>query len=924
MNSTSRSLIVIASIAILSSFALAYSGGDGSPVNPYQIASVDDFMQLSNTPADWNKAFILTADIDLSSRVFNQAPIAPNSSPGFVGIFDGSGRTISNLVITAPTKDYVGLFGSVGQIGQIKNLGIKNANIQGRSYVGGLAGYANYGQITSCFVAGAVSGESSSVGGLVGSNNYGIITSCHTTGAIMGSTGVGGLIGDNLSGYQIYNCYSSSTVSGMDYIGGLIGRNRANPAGISYCYATGIVSGNGTVGGLIGFNENGTITSCYSTGSIVGGAGIDIGGLIGRNMGSILSSYAAGLILTKGPRTGGLTGSNTGSITNCYSVCPISALMGGEVGGLIGNNTGTVTNCYAAGIVQTRGSFPGVGGLIGSGNPASIKSCFWDIEATGRATSAGGAGKTTVEMQTLSTFSTAGWDFNSIEIDGDAADWALPSDKADYPKLIWQELPTYSGGDGTAQNPYQIATVEDFKALSGMPIHWSCHFILTSDIDLSGISFTAAPIAPYTTLNSREFQGMPFMGVFDGNGHHICNLTIPAPTKDYIGLFGCISGGLVKNLGLNNVKIEGRNYVGSLAGVNSGMIVNCFSDGDIKGYGTVGGLIGFAGYSYFRYQPASLLSCDVINCYSTCSVKGNYTVGGLVGAGDYCKIAFCYSTGAVSGQSVGGLLSSYGRNCAVASSFWDIEASGCAASASGVGKMTAEMMKRSTFTGAGWDFVGETANGTGDIWAICEGKDYPRFAMGNTTPMANAGQDQTVYAWYDGKASVTLNGADSNDADGDALTYSWMLDGQVIATECNSIVTLPVGVHTLSLMVSDGIAESAADEVVITVVAAQQGRLMVVPAVINRKSQMPHIMAMFQLPEGVNTLDGKVALYPGGLECKMQRFLQINRRTTVFAWFDKDDLMQAIPKNGITELTLVGKQPDGPYLYGKDRVLIFK
>jgi hypothetical protein len=29
---------------------------------------------------------------------------------------------------------------------------------------------------------------------------------------------------------------------------------------------------------------------------------------------------------------------------------------------------------------------------------------------------------------------------------------------------------------------------------------------------------------------------------------------------------------------------------------------------------------------------------------------------------------------------------------------------------------------------AGWDFVGESTNGTEDIWAICEGLDYPKLA----------------------------------------------------------------------------------------------------------------------------------------------------------------------------------------------------
>ena len=59
--------------------------------------------------------------------------------------------------------------------------------------------------------------------------------------------------------------------------------------------------------------------------------------------------------------------------------------------------------------------------------------------------------------------------------------------------------------------------------------------------------------------------------------------------------------------------------------------------------------------------------------------------------------------------------------------FWDIQTSGQATSAGGTGKTTAEMQTAKTFLDAGWDFVGETANGTEDIWWINEGKDYPRF-----------------------------------------------------------------------------------------------------------------------------------------------------------------------------------------------------
>ena len=41
----------------------------------------------------------------------------------------------------------------------------------------------------------------------------------------------------------------------------------------------------------------------------------------------------------------------------------------------------------------------------------------------------------------------------------------------------------------------------------------------------------------------------------------------------------------------------------------------------------------------------------------------------------------------------------------------------------GTGRTTAQMQKASTFLQAGWDFVGESVNGTWDIWRIDEGED---------------------------------------------------------------------------------------------------------------------------------------------------------------------------------------------------------
>ena len=63
----------------------------------------------------------------------------------------------------------------------------------------------------------------------------------------------------------------------------------------------------------------------------------------------------------------------------------------------------------------------------------------------------------------------------------------------------------------------------------------------------------------------------------------------------------------------------------------------------------------------------------------------------------------------------------------VTGSFWDRQSSGQTTSAGGTSKTTAQMRTGSTFLSAGWDFVGEAAKGTEDIWRIDEGKDYPRL-----------------------------------------------------------------------------------------------------------------------------------------------------------------------------------------------------
>ena len=569
--------------------------------------------------------------------------------PEFWGTFDGNGFVIGSLMIVGGNK--LGLFGQLKEEARIMNMGIVDASVvsTGR-YVGILAGY-----------------------------NCGNVTNCYSTGEVSGWESVGGLVGQNDS--NVTNCHSTATVSGDWRIGGLVGFNWSGDITITTSYSTGTVSGERFVGGLVGWNYGGDVSNCYSTGEVSGER--FVGGLVGKNdqSGSIATSYSTATV-NGDQRIGGLVGDNNGDVSNCYSIGLVSGERG-PVGGLVGNN----------------GYEPGL-----------VINSFWDIWASGQATSDGGVGKTTAQMQMASTF--VGWGCDPV--------WTL-NEGLDYPRLFWENLPgelmtepSYGGGSGTQDNPYLIYTAEQLNMIGRSLCDWDKHFKLMADIDLVGYEgdqFNVIGIG----------RNWAFTGVFDGNGHTISNFSYMSTDTDCIGLFGYVDdpNAEVKNLGLLDPEINAGtgDHVGSLVGrLGNGTVTGCYArGGTISGRNDVGGL---AGTNYGT----------VTNCSSSASVSGtDLRVGGIVGRNHRSSITTSYSTGTVSGGgSVGGLVGSNYEG-SITSSFWDMETSGLLTSDGGIGKTTAKMQTASTFLNVGWDFVGETANGTDDIWWILDGQDYPRL-----------------------------------------------------------------------------------------------------------------------------------------------------------------------------------------------------
>jgi hypothetical protein len=354
---------------------------------------------------------------------------------------------ITNCYSTGSVSGNERVGGLVGENygGTITNC-YSTTSVSGTWLVGGLMG-TNYGMMTDCHSASSVWGQWC-IGGLVGSNAE-WITNCYSTGSVSGNAVVGGLVGANSYIFaRISFCYSSGSVSGNERVGGLVGSNIE--AGIVNCYSSGSTSGNNCVGGLAGYNTGnefaGVIANCYSTGRVSGT--VLIGGLVGENYDTINKCYSTGSVNGTEYYVGGLVGLNAGGIKNCYSTGSVSG--SDRVGGLVGQNGRIelvcdpefgyweqyypcyipcyIYNCYSTGKVMGSSE---VGGLVGSRVEGEIRDSFWDTETSGWTTSSGGTPKTTVEMKTKSTFTSAGWDFVNI--------WDI-CEGTNYPRFIWQIL----------------------------------------------------------------------------------------------------------------------------------------------------------------------------------------------------------------------------------------------------------------------------------------------------------------------------------------------------------------------------------------------------------------------------------------------------------------------------------------------------
>ena len=770
----------VVSLAILSTAGAQYSGGSGTADDPYRIATAADLIALGETPGDYDKHFILTADIDLDPnlpgrKVFDRAVIGPDMDDtrsgfqgnAFVGVFDGNGHTISYLTIAG--DHCLGLFGRLGLGASISNLALEAVNVHGTgNTVGGLVGWNEEGSILSCYSTALVSGGRS-VGGLVGVN-AGSITSSYSTGSVSGEERVGGLVGNNYG--DIAASYSAAAVSGDEYVGGLAGQNYTGSVTSSlWDVETSALTISGAGVGL----TTAEMMDPYMLG--LNGFANDPNWILdaGRDYPRLAWEGTAGRTIPE-PIVDWLDGQGTEeepyrvdtadqlmllsrasvlwdkhfvlvadidldpnlpgrrvfsqAVIQVFSgvfdgnghVISHVTIVGDHCVGLFGRlGPGVIISNLALEAVNVHGTGHDVGGLVGhNDNPHSdIRSCSSAGTVNGEYNVGGLVGYNGNGGSITSCSSTGAVGGDGWNVGGLAG--SNGGSIADCSSTGTVSGDNYVGGlvgrnNGSIAASYSTGSVRGADDVGGLT-------------GMSGIG--ASVSASYSTCTVNGDADSRHVGGLVGRNHaSITSSHSTGAVRGQVavgGLVGDNEGSISASYSTSPVS-GGTWFAGGLVGDNSGVLIECFGSGAVSGGVDVGGLVG------------DNRGGDIIYCYSTSVVDGRASVGGLAGDNAWGAIIGCYSAGSANGsKEEGGGLVGFVRGYVYAS-FWDIETSGLAnmcgprnpgSHDNSSGRTTAQMHNIRTYLSAGWDFVGETENGLNELWQMPEEGGYPSLAIFN-------------------------------------------------------------------------------------------------------------------------------------------------------------------------------------------------
>lgn len=374
-----------------------------------------------------------------------------------------------------------------------------------------------------------------------------------------------------------------SYFNGYQYVGGIYGYSSCD-VNVINCYNTATVTGNNNVGGICGFINNGTIFyNCYNTGKIT-----SVGGHVDGICGYI---YGIGIF------------------DNCYSL----------------------RGCAIQNGVKVDGGYPAKdfesGKIAWLLNEKSSDKTVWRQNLNGNA-----------DMSPVLD-DTHGVVYASEPCYNQFANTPVAKAEHNYKngfctKCNGYEEPASSGGWYEIDNAGKLYWYAD---MVNNHAHTSSRARLTADIVVNAkvqkkngnLKGKGRDLRTWTPIGHL---GNKYSGYFDGQGHSVSGLYInnrldvKSPGGgNYIGLFGYMRGGEIKNVCVVDSYFCGRYGLGGICGqVYRGTISNCHSDATVIGDSRFVGGISGSGNDYGEFK----------NCFNTGKVKGGtYYAGGICGKG---------------------------------------------------------------------------------------------------------------------------------------------------------------------------------------------------------------------------------------------------------------------------------------------------
>lgn len=402
----------------MSFYAGLFSGGAGTPGDPYKIATARDFKYISKYCAEGygskdaasflGATYKQTADINFNGADLSAYMIGGASTP-FTGTYNGklesTQYTLSNFTISGTPSGNEGVAPFKAIDGAVlQNISISNATVSGGKFTAGLVGYANGAGLTisGCSISASTISASGDYGaaGLIGGLYAGTVSSCSGTDLTIGATNAsgnkryyGGLISYARGVTTVSGCSlnGTTTVNGTPaYFGGIVGQTYAdNTVIISGCHNHSDISGVGNfAGGIVGLKNVGSVEGCTNDGS-VGGAQY-VGGIVARNAGgSVIGCTNEGAIVSAGDYAGGIAGEVTGgTIKDCTNESAATFNVSGNYfGGITGSISGGSITASDGKYTENKAAITTTHSTVG-GIAGEVKSDISNVKCTAPVTGA--------------------------------------------------------------------------------------------------------------------------------------------------------------------------------------------------------------------------------------------------------------------------------------------------------------------------------------------------------------------------------------------------------------------------------------------------------------------------------------------------------------------------------------------------------